>query len=285
MNLAKCAAIVCVGATLSGCVSQRPTETRKDERTIAPTVIDKPIEGQAKWGEPLPMVRGSVLMTPLTMVNDKGWLEEKDPFGSQVGRFEMPANWSPIGVGGGSAGLTPVLSPDSSRGSSLATFSGSLWKVRWHNAAIRNLATGEEWLVLNRRGVISAMMPIDRADYSDPRTAPIMSPVSMAFLATVDDTDGDGELTQLDARVAMMTDPDGRNPRVITPPAMQVVSMRISSESGLAVLFVRRDSNGDKRFDVGDDSEPYVVDLRSSDRTARPLVSDEAKRKAEGLLK
>lgn len=285
MNLAKCAAMMCVGVMLTGCASQRPTDPRKDDRTISPTVMDKPIEGQAKWGEPLPMVLGSVLLTPLTMVSDQGWLEEKDPFGSQVGRFELPANWSPIGYGGNSAGLTRTLTPDSPRGSSVAAFSGSLWKVRWHNAAIRNLTTGEEWLVLDRRGVISAMMPIDRTDYGDSRTAPIASPVSMAFLATVDDTDGDGELTQRDARVAMMTDADGRNPRVITPPSMQVVGMRISSESGLAVLFVRRDSNGDKRFDVGDDSEPYVVDLRSTDRTAKPLVSDEAKRKAEGLLK
>jgi hypothetical protein len=156
--------------------------------------------------------------------------------------------------------------------------------VRWHNAIARDLATGQEWLFLDRRGVISRFEVIQESAWTrSSRTA--TKPWGMLYLATTDDTNADGVLDRFDARVAMLTDADGHNPRAITPANMQVVGLRMLINQPILLLTVRRDTNADKRFDVGDDSEPYIIDLRTPDRVARPLLSDDSKQAAERLLK
>ena len=282
---------LCTALALAGCAAtprQRPTEQGQDRRTIAPTVVTGDIQGQAELAEPIVYSEDStslpLLIVPMVMINDKGWFEDKDPYAradDAVGRWEAAASSFTSTTSDQSASKSGSR-PESK---SLFRFSYDRTQVRWHNAIARDLATGQEWLFLNRRGVISRFEVMQEFVLTDSHRITTTKPWGMLYLATTDDTNADGVLDRFDARVAMLTDPDGHNPRAITPANMQVVGLRMLINQPILLLTVRRDTNADKRFDVGDDSEPYIIDLRTPDRVARPLLSDDSKQAAERLLK
>jgi hypothetical protein len=282
---------LCTALALAGCAAtprQRPTEQGQDRRTIAPTVVTGDIQGQAELAEPIVYSEDStslpLLIVPMVMINDKGWFEDKDPYAradDAVGRWEAAASSFTSTTSDQSASKSGSR-PESK---SLFRFSYDRTQVRWHNAIARDLATGQEWLFLNRRGVISRFEVMQEFVLTDSHRITATKPWGMLYLATTDDTNADGVLDRFDARVAMLTDPDGHNPRAITPANMQVVGLRMLINQPILLLTVRRDTNADKRFDSGDDSEPYFIDLRTLDRVARPLLSDDSKQAAERLLK
>jgi hypothetical protein len=106
----------------------------------------------------------------------------------------------------------------------------------------------------------------------------------LLFIATTEDTNHDGMLNNLDARVAILTDASGRHPRVITPPDAQVWTTTYDTENDKLYLLVVADTNGDGKFDFNDAPVPYVCDP-SGNGPATPVVSEALLKRVEGMLK
>ncbi|GAB5497266.1 MAG: hypothetical protein Phyf2KO_23460 [Phycisphaerales bacterium] len=158
--------------------------------------------------------------------------------------------------------------------------------VRWHNALFRDLASEECWQLVNQRGVISKFGRLQRITISTETQRKVDSePVSLlAFFVTLSDTNGDERLTELDSRVCIVTDGDGRNPRTITPADAHVVSASFDREHGLIWLQVAHDTNDDGAFTGLDDVAPMMFDPLS-DPEAKPVINAELIKQATDLLK
>ena len=106
---------------------------------------------------------------------------------------------------------------------------------------------------------------------------------ALAFAVTMDDTNGDGALDDLDAALVLVTDGDGRNPRFVSPPEQQVASLEFAAGGDVLLLMLRADANGDSEFEADEPLTPWVVDVPSGSK-ARRLVGSESPGAASGLL-
>jgi len=150
--------------------------------------------------------------------------------------------------------------------------------VRWHNAVVVDIESGEQWPLLDRRGVLSRLwMRLARPEDGPARSS------ALVFAATVEDSNGDGLLNDLDARRALLTDGAGRTPRYVSPAGTQLRDVHFHPELDRAILMVASDSNGDGVFSDEEPAEPYALSLQG-DTPALPLVSSESREAVEGLL-
>ena len=183
------------------------------------------------------------------------------------------------------AAVASRLTPDEHRDATREIQHWSLTGVRWHNALFRDLASEECWQLVNQRGVISKFGKLQSITISTETQRKVDSePVSLlAFFVTLSDTNGDDRLTDLDSRVCIVTDGDGRNPRTITPADAHVVSASFDQEHGLIWLQVAHDTNDDGAFTGLDDVAPMMFDPLS-DSEARPVINAELIKQATDLL-
>lgn len=249
-------ALALTGA-LAGCQSSY-VDASKAAPTIARTSASGVVEGRPSLSMPIPLPGQTTCLIPFAIEDRKGWFEDRDPFtrgGYADTRYAGPAS------------VNAMLY--SSGGSS-----------RWHNAIVHDMKTGEEWPVLERRGVISRYEAFIRRDR--PEDEPVS--VALVFIATVEDSNSDGALDDRDATVAVVADGDGRRPRAVTPARAQVWSSAYDARLGLIYLYVVADTNGDGQYTPDDSPMPYVLDPRG-DGPAQPLVSSESRARVERLLK
>jgi hypothetical protein len=106
---------------------------------------------------------------------------------------------------------------------------------------------------------------------------------SVLFLATTEDTNGDGLLDSLDARRAWMADGDARHPRVVTPEGMYVTSAWVDWEREYLYFQLLGDTDGDGTFTDADESAPWLLKM-NGDGMAHPLIDEGTMRRARGLL-
>lgn len=239
-----------------GCSSSGP----RDDRTIAKTGASGAVAGRPTFEMPVQIPGQSTVVVPFAVESRKGLFELDDPY-------------SRGGVGYQYDQMMSV-----SAKSAVAETSGR--DVRWHNAIFRDMSTGDEWAVLDRRGLIG------RWEILGVRETPQSPWVSRAlvFIAVVADTNRDGSLDNLDARVAILTDADGRRPRFVTPPDAQVWSVAYDARFDTVYFQVARDTDGDGRFTFADVATPYFVSIKGSEQ-AKPLLSGPIADQAEKLLK
>jgi len=241
-----------------GCASS--STPQHDVRSISATQTTGAVEGQPRLQMPITIHGSRATLTPFAIVSEKGLFERNDPYARAV----QSANMRVRQVSYDAFSVIPNM------GSS----------VRWHNVLMTDLNSGEEWLLLQQRGIIGewnvlAQHDADRKDY---RVR------GMLFIAVLADTNKDGSLDDRDARVAILTDPSGRGARAITPPDAQVWSTRYDPETDTLFLLVARDTNGDGVFDLNDRVVPYMLPLTATG-DAKPVVSEALLGKAEQLLK
>ena len=140
-----------------------------------------------------------------------------------------------------------------------------------------DLEDGTQWPLLAQRGVLSRYwMRIDHREEQRVSTA-------LLFAATVEDTNGDGKLNSLDAVRALRTDPDGRNPRLISPAGTQLHDVLFDPVADVAVLMIATDTDRDGKFSVKERVEPFLLEL-GSDQPLRRLISPETKAAVEAAL-
>ncbi|HYF16093.1 MAG TPA: hypothetical protein VD971_13570 [Phycisphaerales bacterium] len=230
------AAVVLAACTPARRVAQAPT--------ISKTPAEGDVRGRPRLGAPIPLPESSTVLVPFAVESAKGLFEDDDPYTRRGGVESGRANYR--------GGPPP-------RG------------VRWHNVIAKDTASGDEWMILTRRGVIGEW-------YAGLGAASVV-----VFVAVVDDTNGDGVLNNLDARVAIATDANARNPRIVTPTDAQVWGVSAMADSRTLCFTVAQDTNRDGRIDSYDTSAPWVWRL-GSDQNATPLVSDAIRERAEQLL-
>lgn len=226
-----------------------------DTHTISRTETDKPIEGRPALGMPIPIPGRTTVLVPFAIESEKGLFERDDPYarGGVSGGHPRALRVAPSGTWGGD--------------------------VRWHNAIFRDLKSGDEWAVLNERGVIGQwqLLAVSSPDGRE------VSSRGVVFIAVIDDTNKDGLLDDLDARVAIITRADGRDPRRVTPPDTQVWDVEYDSASDLVFLRVASDTDRDGRFTYRDVAVPYVVGP-AWESGAEAVVSPQTLEHAHGLL-
>ncbi len=252
--------IVIVG--LTGC--QTPTASK--ELTISPTTMGEAVQGRAALERPIGLPGHEVVLVPFVMENEKGWFESDDPYRRRASRTSdsmdrVHETWLENAAMGTRNGASYAAS-----------------RVRWHNAFGRDLSSDERWMLLDRRGVISSVVLLTPPRSSDRSVQWVL------YLATTEDTNGDGMLDSLDARRAWMADGDARHPRVVTPEGMTVVRAWIDWEREYLYFQLLGDTDGDGRFSDADESSPWL--LKMGDRgVARPLIDEATMGEARKFLK
>jgi hypothetical protein len=253
--------VLLVCSALAACA---PSTHRPDPHSLAPTTINQQIVGRTTLAMPIPIPGHATVLIPFAIESEKDWFQTKDPYA----------------VGGYAPASVAASRYESADAQSIALCYNRGGSVRWHNAIIRDLKSGDEWSILDKRGVISSWQmcgPQPRLPIESFKTTVLV------FLATIDDTNHDGVLNDLDARVAIDTDADGRHPRIVSPPNAQVWSTVYDAENSRIYLMVVADTNGDGKYDFNDAPVPYVCDP-SAPGAATPAVSKDTLRKMKALL-
>jgi hypothetical protein len=256
-KFALCLALV----LLAPACSSGPLQVQ-DKHTIARTRSDSPVEGRPTLGMPITIAGQGTVLVPYSIETTKGFFEADDPY---------------------SRGGVSALSRSSMSFDSMSYAPGMprawLTDVRWHNVMFHDMKTGEDWPLLSQRGVISQWGVFFKPP---PKDQPWVSR-ALLFVAVLDDTNHDGSLNDQDARIAILTDADGRHPRVVTPRDAQVWSARYDDQNDTIYFMVASDTNHDGRFTFDDVAVPYAC-AANSQPPASPLISDAALRRAEQLL-
>jgi hypothetical protein len=250
-GLASVSAVLLLGA---GCATTAGPYSARDRHVLARTHARGPIEGRPTYdlGWPLPGQR--TIVVPFAVEDQRFFLLDQDVF---------------AGAGmAGSSGEGSSGSPDSLAHSTA---------VRWHNAVFHDAETGEEWPLLDRRGVISRLWIFGRRAGQGWRSA------ALVFCATVDDTNGDGNLDDHDAAVAIVTHGDGRSPRRVTPADAQLLAAGFLPELDAVQLRVLSDTDGGG-FGSRDRALTYWLRL-DAEGEAVPLLSAESTQAVEALLR
>jgi hypothetical protein len=228
-----------------------------DPRTVATTTATGEIEGRPTLGLPTPIPGQQSLLIPFAVENTKGLFEDDDPYTR----------------GGVDYDCSPRTSSISHQG---AGFGGS---VRWHNAIVRDLKTGEQWPILNRRGIIGQWQALTFQRRPD---AP-WETRAILFIAVLEDTNKDGLLDDRDSRQVILADADGRNARLVTAPDAQVWSTQFDAERDTLYLQVATDTNADGAFTRDDAALPHMLALASQD-SASPIISGDLITRVRSLL-
>lgn len=259
--------LVLMGAVLVGCKSSMV----RDRHIPAEVRTDQPTEGRPTLAMPIALPESDTLVVPFTLERPKRWLEDADQFeleSTTVSKSEyVRASVAAYQYGGGSG-------------------VGQSRSVRWHNAVFQQI-DGYAWLALDQRGVISQFDLVGHwvveKQEEDEKTMRFVCK-GVLLTATVEDTDGDGELTSRDANILIAGDADGKGLHTITPPGTQVRSMSYNEKLDRVLILVVSDSNGDLAFTDADSAAPYQY-RPGDDSPATPLVHPNVIEQAEQQLK
>ncbi len=248
----------------SGCQSYKP----RQQLIPAEVSTTAPTQGRPTLGQPIKLPDCDVFVVPFTLDRPKQWLEDSDRFDRDASASMAKSGAYDAGESFGSIGLTQ--------------------SVRWHNAVIQKNG-GKGQLVLDRRGMISRFEVvgpwIEIKKETDPnKTQMKFVPKGMLILATVQDTNGDEQLTSQDASILYAADAQGQGLHPITPAGKQVLSTRYNAELNLVLIMIASDTNGDGLFTEADSAAPYLY-VPGDTGPAKPLVNPGLQEQAEGLLK
>lgn len=240
-------------AALTGCHSyHHPMETR----TLSETRADAPVIGKPTFGFPLSIPGQGVDLIPFAVQSEKGLFERDDPYRrvAAVSTSDYPARLS-AGHGG---------------------LGGS---VRWHNAIMHDLKTGEQWPILTRRGIIESWSVLATPEEKE-RPYRVRA---ILFIAVIDDTNKDGLLDNLDARVAILTGADGRGGRIVSRPDGQVWSHRYNPATDTLYFSIASDTDRDGAIDMSDDQVAYMMPI-DAEPLAMPVLREAVAARVRRLL-
>lgn len=256
LRVVSAAGILAASFGLLGCASG---STTRDSTSITDTTAYGVIEGRPTFQMPIAIPSTEVVLVPFALQSAKTLFEDDDPY--TRGGIDYSRS-----------------TPASSRFDALVESRQS--DVRWHNVIFRDLRSGEEWPLLEKRGIIGRWHMFGNASNKDQT----WTCRGLVFIAVTDDTNRDGSLDDRDARVAILTDPNGRKPRVISPTDAQVWSAASGDTLDVLHLMIARDTNADGRFDFQDVATPHWMWL-TDQGPAQPTASEAMRERVRGLLR
>lgn len=249
--------------TLGGCSTGSESYSMRqaqDEYVVTRTPTHGEIYGRPSYDAPINLTGSNTVLIPFAIRAERSWWRKDDPYAA--------------------GGVYAARAPGTERSVGLKYLYPMGGQVRWHNAIMRDMATGQERLVLSDRGVIGAWAYYCIIDSATGERTPRM----LAFVVVTRDTNRDGDMNDLDSRVLMVAEPNGSNLRAITPEDSQVLNMQYDAELDALMIQLGRDTNRDGRIDFEDVSMPYVW-RRGVDQAATPLVSDQTRGRVEQVIR
>lgn len=232
---------------------------------ISETRTDKAVRGRPTFGSLLAIPGSRTRIIPFTRESSIGWFGDSDHFAE-----------------GGVSAFRSAVPDNRSRSSAASVMSR---KIRWHNAALHDFRSGEQWTLLSERGVLSRywmhVHPVPIMETAGEVLTHVAAS-TLIFAATTSDTNGDQRLDDLDEVRALATDGNGRNPRFVTPEGTQLVDVQFDDELNVAILMVRVDLNGDDEFSEDEPPRPFVYELGGDQ--AKPLLEPSTLSVIEGAL-
>lgn len=244
-------AVALLTLAASGCVDVAESDPVLPGWGIVRTPAKGPLGGHPAFGGPLEVPGAGVDLIPFVMSEEKRWYDDGDHFAE-----------------GGSGGAF-----DGRVAGSWHSF-----HVRWHNAVVRVRETGQQWPLLDRRGVISRVW-LHMGEAEDGRGRTVRS---MLFAVTSEDTNGDGVLDDRDGARLVMAGPRGRQQVIVTPAGTDLVEVTLTRGRDMAEVLVREDRDGDGSIDPTDTPVPYQLDLAAG--SARRVVDRETELAMSKLL-
>lgn len=258
--------------TLIGCTG---SGVKPHQMGPAPTTTEGQIAGRSAFQLPTIVPGTGVRMVPFIVEEQKTWFDDRDPYatrGFAASARVASENFSLAADASSSGRWSP-----GARGPQPHVWGSS---VRWHNCIFKDLVSGEEWPLIDRRGVISRWFGFGVSP--DGEAPPVCH--ALLFFVTTEDTNRDGNLTDMDASVAILTDATGRNARPITPANAQVWNAVLDFPAASIHLLVVSDTNADGVFDALDTPVPYTFKAEQPGPAIR-LISDDTQRRIEAILK
>ncbi|MEL6432046.1 MAG: hypothetical protein AAFU73_01530 [Planctomycetota bacterium] len=247
-----------LSAALFSCASLQPgadVDPYVNGHILSPTRATSDVSGRSTWKDPVRVPGRDELLFPFAVEREVWLLGDQDHFAE--GGFSNELTRRERNSAGG------WLKPGATR-------------LRWHNAVVADIATGVQWALLDRRGVLSSAWTSEGA--SPPETTTLL------LRATVDDTNSDGTLDDEDASRALLVDFDARTARFVTPADLRLHSVDLETIPDAALLMLAADEDGDGEFEVHEAPRPYLLDLRTG-LAARPLIGGDLAREIEGRMK
>lgn len=268
MTWTRFTAVLTAAALFTGCQAN----LAQRQHIPSEVEVDKPIKGRPTLGMPIQLPESNSFVVPFTIDRPKRWLEDADQFQTSK------------------QSAAPSASTRHYEYEQTYTRPGLTRHVRWHNAIVGSEA-GEGRLVLDRKGIISKLDIVGPwVEIEDPdrgENEPIewrFVPKATLMLATVEDSDGDGQLTNRDANVLIAGDPDAAGLHPITPAGTQVNSMLYNASLNRVLIMVTQDTNADGLFTAADSAAPYVY-VPGERGMAKQMVDPRLTDQAERLLK
>ena len=239
-----------------GCHAQSlaPVSGAKQSYAFAETRVNREVKGRPTFGRPIPISGSSTRIIPFSRETELGWFSDKDNFQEGGERFYDD-------------GASRARVPGRRRSQS----------IRWHNAVLHDLRSGEQWTLLSERGVVSRYWM--RSDNVDGRSVSR----GQIFAVTATDSNGDNKLDDLDAMRALAVDSDGRNPRYVTPANTRLVDVQYDDVEDAAYLMVSEDVDGDGKFSSKEAPRPYLY--RFGENRAEPLLEADTVERIESALR
>lgn len=163
---------------------------------------------------------------------------------------------------------------------SVTLFYGSYFRsVNWNNLAFYHPETGDSHLLLDRRAIITRFWHPAKPSKDDQDQQP-----SVLILGIAEkDTSGDGLIDHRDASAGYIADLAGRSLTRITPDATDMAGFSFDEKGERLYVKIRRDTNGDSKFDHRDQTHYIVVDL-ASPGIGVPLISAELDHAARRIV-
>lgn len=252
-------------ATPDGVRASRSIDTGRapldDALVLSPTRVRKPVKGRPTFQAPIPLPGGAVLV-PFARETTAGLFGNREFRGiGDWDNFAEGGSWRRTFAGSASSELRAVIE----------------LPARWHNAVLHHFGQDAQSVVLNEKGIISRYwMCLDRANTKSPWRL-----TTLLFGATLEDTNGDGDLDDEDAMGLVVMEPGGG--RLVTGPGQDLVTLIFDEASDHALAYLVTDENGNGKFDLMEGPVPYVVDF-SGPVTVAPMVHEESRRAIDGAL-
>lgn len=252
------ASLILSTLALGACSSGSAAYSR-DNYTRTVTPASGLIVGRPTFDTPIALAGSNAVIIPFAVRSQKAFWQDSDPY-----------------TAGGGYRAAGALQERSARVSAMQ-YGG---QVRWHNAIVRSLDSSQENAILDRRGIIGSWLAFGVYDSANN----VSTPHGLAFVVVTEDTNRDGQMNDLDARVALVADPNGANVRAITPDDAQVWALRYDATNSALIIDLARDTNHDGRIDGDDVVMPHIW-RRGVDERAVPLISDSMRGRVEQILR
>jgi len=262
----------------------------EDREHIATEVrADGPSQGSPTLGMPYVVPGTKLRLVPMTLERPIAWLERSDRYSAnQKGEYLDSV---------GAADSVSLLELRASASASVTKRQARAYDrytnfdyerlVRWHNAILRDMSVEDDTggtLVLDQAGWVTRVLMTGLLQTANNGTVLDGDYGELFFLATVEDTNADGVLTDEDANTLIAAGLGGNNPHRITPVGTRIKQAVFDDELKLLVILVLSDSDRNGRFTAADSAAPYIYKPRTAGM-AKPLVDPALVEEAEKLLK